>query len=143
MRGKMEERTARVEEEEKRICKLVVAAETNKELANWCIVEQGNLNTLDLVKENRKEWPRRHKVRSRQVRQSRLCQKKKEMSHLFRSRDREIGESQGEREPHFGKVEVDQSGSMDSKVKEDGFQAGEERQAKITFLGEVGATMSG
>ena len=47
----------------------------------------------------RKEWPQCHKESSWQVRRSHLCRKEK--SHLSRSPDREVEESQGEREPHL------------------------------------------
>ena len=43
---------------------------------------QKNLSILGLLK--RKEWPQCHRESSWQVRQSRLCQKKKEQSHLSR-----------------------------------------------------------
>ena len=43
------------------------------------------------------------KVRCWQVCQSRLCQKKKEQSHLSKASDREGRESQGEQEPHYDK----------------------------------------
>ena len=52
----------------------------------------------------RKEWPQCHIESGWQggLRQSRLCQKKNEQSRLSKEPNREEGESQGEREPHFG-----------------------------------------
>ena len=38
-----------------------------------------------------------------------------EQSHLFKAPDREVGEIQGEREPHLGERKGDQSGSMKRK----------------------------
>ena len=81
--------------------RLVGAAETSKELAEW--------------------------------RQSRLCQKEKEQSRQSKAKDREGGESQGEREPHLGEKEGDQSESMKkrdvvSTVKEGG--SNEETEGK-------------
>ena len=49
------------------------------------------------------------------VRQTRLCQKEKEQSRLSRAPDSEGGESQGEREPHLGEREEDQSRSTEWK----------------------------
>ena len=42
-----------------------------------------------------------------QVRQSRLCQKVKEQSPQSKAPDREVRQSQGEREPHIGEKEGD------------------------------------
>ena len=50
-----------------------------------------------------------------QVQKSRLCQKNKEQSRQFRVPDREVGESQDEREPNLDEREGDQSESMESK----------------------------
>ena len=41
--------------------------------------------------------------------------KKKEQSRLSRAPDREAEKSQGERQPHLGEKEEDQSGSTDRK----------------------------
>ena len=46
-------------------------------------------------------------------RRSRPCQKEKEQSRLSRVSDHEGGESQGERKPHLGEREGDQSESME------------------------------
>ena len=75
--------------EEKRSGRLIGAAETSKELAEWCKLQRKNLSILDLLK--KKEWPQCHKKSSWQVHQIRLS----------KVPDREVGESQGEREPHF------------------------------------------
>ena len=63
----------------------------------------------------KKEWPQCHRESSWQVRRSRRYQKEKEQSHLSRVPDHEAGESQGDREPHLGESEGDQSESMDRK----------------------------
>ena len=63
----------------------------------------------------RKEWFQCHKESNWQVRQYRLCQKEKEQSHLSKSPDHEVRESQGERQPHFGERKGDQSGSTERK----------------------------
>ena len=57
--------------------------------------------------------PQCHRVSSWQGLQSRLCQK--EQSHLFRSSDREVRESQGEREPQVAEREGDRSARMGRK----------------------------
>ena len=50
-----------------------------------------------------------------QVHRSHPCQNEKKQSHLSRSPDRMVGESQGEREPHIGEREGDLSGSTERK----------------------------
>ena len=50
-----------------------------------------------------------------QVRQSGLCQKEKEQGRQSRVPDRKVGVSQGEREPHLGEREGDQSGIIERK----------------------------
>ena len=109
-RGQNESRTVG---EEKRNGRLVGAAETSKERAEWRRLQRKNLNILGLLK--RKEWSQWHRESSWQERRSRPCQKKKEQSRLSRVPDHEGGESQGEREPHLVKTEEDQSGSMEWK----------------------------
>ena len=99
--------------EEKTSGRLVGTAKTNKELAECRRLQQKNLNMMGLSKS--REWPQCHRERSWQVPQSRLCQKKKELSRLFKSRDHEVGESQDEREPHLGEKDGDRSGSMERK----------------------------
>ena len=63
------------ESDRRRSDRLVDAAETSKELAEWRRLQQRNLNKLGLLKRN--EWPRCHRESSWQVRQSRPCQKEK------------------------------------------------------------------
>ena len=88
-----------------------------------------------------KKSPQCHKVSSWQVRQSRLCQRGKEQSHLSRLPDRKVGESQGEREPHLG--EKERGSQVDSTVKKSRFQGREGGHAKRISLGEVGGSMIG
>ena len=116
----MEERTewrgqneSQIVGEEKRNSRLVVAAETSKERAEWRRLQQINFNILGLPK--RKEWPQCHRESSWQERRSRPCQKEKEQSRQSRVPDHDWGESQDGREPHLGKIEGDQSGSMEKK----------------------------
>ena len=66
----------RVRDEEKRSGKLVGAAETSKEYAEWRRLQRKNLSILGMLK--RKEWPQCHTESSWQVRQSRLYKKEKE-----------------------------------------------------------------
>ena len=59
-----------------------------------------------------------------------------------------VGESQDEREPHFGEREGEserehREEKVDSTVKKDRFQEGEGGQAKRACLGEVEESMSG
>ena len=46
---------------------------------------------------------------------SRLCQKEKEQSRQFRIPEREMGESQGGRDPYLSKTEGNQNVRMESK----------------------------
>ena len=117
MRENMEERTgwqgwneSQIVGEEKRNGRLVGAAETSKERAEWRRLQRKNLNILGLPK--RKEWPQCHRESSWQERRSPPCQKEKEQSRLSKAPDYE-GESQGGREPHLGEKEEDQSESME------------------------------
>ena len=78
--------------------------------------------------------------------QSRVCQRVKEQSHLSKSSDREVGESQGEREPHLGKRESEREHRKKrvvSTVKRGRFQERKGWHARRTSLGEVGESMSG
>ena len=79
---------------EKRSGRLVGAAETSKERAEWRRLQRKNLNILGLPK--RKVWPQCHRESSCQERQSRPCQKEKEQSRLSKAPGHEGGESQGE-----------------------------------------------
>ena len=99
--------------EELRSGRLVDAAETSKELAEWRRLQQRNLSILGLQK--RKEWPRCHRQSGWQVRQSRLCQNEKEQNHQSRAPDCDGGESLGQREPHLGEREEHQSESIERK----------------------------
>ena len=73
--------------EEKKNGRLVGVAETSKECAEWCRLQQKNLSILGLPK--RKEWPQCHRESSWQERRSRPCQKDKEQSRLSRVSDHE------------------------------------------------------
>ena len=68
-----------------------MAAETNKELAEWRGLQRKNLSILGLPK--RKEWPQCHRMSSWQVRQSRPCQNKKEQSRLSKAPNCKVRES--------------------------------------------------
>ena len=103
----MEERTgwrgqskSQTEGEEKRNGRLVGAAETSKERAEWRRPQRKNLSLLGLLK--KKDRPKCHRVNSWQVCQSRLFLKENKQSRQSRVPDREVGESQDEREPHLG-----------------------------------------
>ena len=102
----MEERTGRRGQNESQIAKekrngrLVGAAETSKERAEWCKLQRKNWSILGLPK--MKEWPQCHRESRWQERRSRPCQKEKEQSRLSRVPDHERGESQCEQEPHLG-----------------------------------------
>ena len=112
IREKMEERTgwrgqneSQIVREEKKNGRLVGAAETSKERAEWRRLQRKNFNILGLPK--RKEWPLCHRESSWQVRRSRPCRKVKEQSRLSRVPDHVWGESQDGREPHLGEKEGD------------------------------------
>ena len=124
--------------EEKRNGRLVGAAETSKERAEWRRLQQKNLSILGLLK--RKEWSQCHKKSSWQVRRSRPCQKEKEQSRLCRIPDREGGESQDGREK-WGSEREHGVERVDSTVKEGRFQ-GEGGQARRASLEEVEGSMS-
>ena len=93
---------ARIERESdrKRSGRLVGAAETSKERAEWRRLQRKNLNILGLLK--RKEWLQRHIESSWQEPRSRPWQKEKEQSRQSRVLDHKGGKSQGGREPHLG-----------------------------------------
>ena len=73
--------------EEKRNGRLVGAAETSKERAEWRRFQRNNLNILGLPK--RKKWPQCHRESSWQERRSRPYQKEKEQSCLSKAPDHE------------------------------------------------------
>ena len=111
-------------EEEKRSGRLVGAAETSKERAEWRKPRWKNLSILGLLK--RKEWPQCHRESSRQVCRRRSYQKEKEQSRQSGVPDHEGAESQGGREPQLGEREEDQREErVDSTVKEGRFQGGQ------------------
>ena len=116
----MEERTgwrgqneSQIIGEEKRNGRLVGAAETSTERAEWRRLQLKNLSILGLPK--RKEWPQCYRENSWQERRSRPCQKEKEQSRLSKAPDHEGGESQDGREQHLGESEGDQSKNMEWK----------------------------
>ena len=82
--------------EEKRNGRLVGAAETSKERAEWRRLQLKNLSILGLPR--RKELPQCHRESSWQERRSHSCQKGKEQSRLSKVPDHEgervkVGES--------------------------------------------------
>ena len=94
--GKMKERTEWQEQskdliggERKRNGRLVGAAETSKELAEWRRLQRKNLSILGLLKS--KGWPQCRRESSCQVHQSYLCRKGKEQSCLSRDPDSKEG----------------------------------------------------
>ena len=139
MRGQNESQIVR---EQKRSGRLVGAAETSKERAEWHRLQRKNLSILGLPK--RKEWPQCHRDSSWQERRSCPCQKGKEQSRLSRvpNHERErvkMGESRTlarkrESEREHG-VE-----RLDSTVKEGRFQGGQARRASLE---QVEGSMSG
>ena len=102
-RGQNESQTG----EEKKNGRLVGAAETSKERAEWRRLQRRYLSILGLPK--RKEWPQCHRESSWQERRSRPCQKEKEQSRLSRVPDHEG------REPHLGESEGDQRRAWSGK----------------------------
>ena len=96
VKGKMEKRTGWQGQTESQIGgkkksdRLVGAAETSKERAEWRRLQRKNQSILGLLK--KKEWPKGHRENNWQVRQSCLCQKEKEQSRRFRAPDHEWGE---------------------------------------------------
>ena len=137
----MEERTNKSQMigEEKRNGRLVGAAETSKERAEWCRLQRKILSILGLLK--RKEWPQCHRESRWQERRSRPYQKEKEQSRLSKAPDHEGKESQGWRER--GRSEREHGVErVDSTVKEGKFQRGKGGQARAS-LEEVEGSMSG
>ena len=70
-------------------------------------------NILGLPK--RKEWPKCQKESSWQVRQRRICQKRKGTEPSVKIPNREMGENQGEGEPHLGEKKEDWKRSVGRK----------------------------
>ena len=82
----MEERTEReLDRRRREVADLLVLPRP----AEWRRLQQKNLSILGLLK--RKGWPQCHRESSWQVRQSRLCQNRKEQSRLSRAPDRKEG----------------------------------------------------
>ena len=77
------------ESDSKRSGRLVGAAETSKERAEWRRLQWKNWSILGLLK--RKEWPHCHRESSWQVCRRRPCQKEKEQSRQSRIPDHEGG----------------------------------------------------
>ena len=144
--GWREQNESQTGEEEKKNGRLVGAAETSKEHAEWRRLQRKNLSILGLPK--RKEWPQCHRESSWQERRSRPCQKEKEQSRQSRVPDHEGGESQGGREPHLGESEGGSEREhgverVDSTVKEGRFQGGQGGQATRASLEQVEGSISG
>ena len=109
----MEERTERESDRRRREHgRLVGAAKTSKEIAEWRRLQ-------------RKNFPENERVASVAYREQLastseppfLKGMEKEQSHLSKVPDRKVGESQGKREPHLGERERerDQNESMERK----------------------------
>ena len=81
-----------------------------------CRMAQASAEKLEHTGPAKKEWPQCHKVSIKQECQTRFCQMQKKQSHQSRSPYREMGERQGEQEPHLGEKEKGKSGSMGRKV---------------------------
>ena len=81
--------------------------------ANACTMAQASAEKLEHTRPAEKERVTSVPENSRQVYQSRLCQK--EQSRMSRAPDRKVGEGQDEREPHLGEKEGYQGGSMGRK----------------------------
>ena len=142
----MEERTghqrqneSQTGEEEKRSGRLVGAAETSKEHAEWHRLQRKNLSLLGLLK--RKEWPQRHRESSWQQRGSRPYQKEKEHSRQSKAPDHEWGrESRWARAaPWRERGGSDREHGVDSTTKEGRFQGGQGGQATRASLEQVEA----
>ena len=71
--GRRGQNESQIVGEEIKSGRLVGAAETSKERAEWRRFQRKNLSILGLL--NRKEWPQCHRESSWQERRSRLCQK--------------------------------------------------------------------
>ena len=105
VKGTMEEMTgwrgqndSQIRGEEMRSGRIVGAAETSKERAEWRRLQQKNVSILGLLK--RKEWNRCHRESNWQVRRSRPCHKEKEQSRQSRAPDCEHEISRGSKRKH-------------------------------------------
>ena len=146
----MEERTrwrgqneSQIIGEEKRNGRLVGAAKTSKECAEWRRLQRKNWKILGLPK--RKEWPRCHRESSWQERRSRPCQK--EQSRLSKTPDHEGRESRWARAASWrergGSEREHRVERMDSTVNEGTFQARKEGQVRRASLEQVEGSMNG
>ena len=104
IKGKIEERTGRrgqnesqIIGKEKRNGRLVGAAETSKERAEWRRLQRKNLSILGLPK--RKERSQCHRKSNWQERRSRPCHKDKEQNRLSR-----VPHHDGERESRWARA---------------------------------------
>ena len=129
---------------DKRNGRLIGAAETSKEHAEWRRIQRKNLSILGLQK--RKEWPQCRNESSWQVRQNPFSQKKKEQSRQSRASDCEEGESQGEGESHQSQRERAKAGvrSIKDGLHRDkvGFERVEGGQASRAPLEEAGESIN-
>ena len=92
---------------------LLVLPRPAKSSQNGAALSEKLEHTGSTEKENVTSVPQRESCR--QVRQSRVRQKKKEQNRPSRAPDRKGGGNQGELESHLGEREGDQSGSMERK----------------------------
>ena len=79
---------------------------------------------------------------------NRPCQKEKKQSRLSKTPNRDVGESQDEREPHIGEREggaewKHREERVDYQVKEGRFRGEEGGKARRASLGKVEGSMSG
>ena len=125
--------------EKKKNGRLVGAAETSKERAEWRSLQRKNLNILGLPK--RKEWPPCHREQLAST-PSRPCQKEKEQSRLSRVPDHEGEESQGGRE-RGGSEREHGVERVESTLNEGRFQGGQGGQARRESLQKVEGSISG
>ena len=86
---------SQIEGEEKRSGRLVGAAETSKERAEWRRLQRKKLEHTGPAEKEKVASVQQRKQLASTVRRSRPCQKEKEQSHLSRVPDHEGGESQG------------------------------------------------
>ena len=131
--------------EEKRSGRLVGAAETSKERAEWGRLQRKNMNILGLPK--RKEWPRCHKESSWQVRRSRLCQKEMNKAvspkhQIVRLERVKVGESRtlAKKKEIRARAWRGKNGHLSERR---GFQDGKGGQARRASLEQVEGSMSG
>ena len=153
VKGKMEKRTGwqgqseSQIEEEKRSGRLVGAAETSKEHAEWRRLQWKNLNILGMLK-RKKDLSATERAVGKYARAAFVKRKRNRAvcpKHQIVKWERvKVGESHiVVREREGSERERDQRGEKrDSTVKEGRFQGGERGQAKRASLGEVKGSMS-